>query len=427
MPIAALLGLLGVVLAALGVASPQQPVGPVETADSLVSAWVDAERIPGAVLRISLDGEPIFERAYGWAFLYDYGEGQYQFRAGAAGGAGIERRTAPVRMTTETAFDLASVTKVMATTYATMLLVDRGAVEIDEPVQTYLSDFRGDGKEEVTLRHLLTHRSGLSQWQPIYYHAPDPAQAYSFLRDLPLEWSVGAERHYSDLGFMLLGLVVERVTGQPLNAFLERELYGPLGLGATGFRPTAPLARGADGPFAATSHGNPFERRMVHDSTFGYRIDVDPDVWDGWREYTLSGEVNDGNAFHAFGGVAGHAGLFSNARDLSILLQLLIEGGEWGGRRYLSREVIDSFLSSAGDEQALGWQLPADAPPSAFGHTGFTGTYALGVPDAGLSIVLLTNRQNVGVNSETSYVDVGPLQRAVVEAIAGTGREPGKP
>lgn len=364
-------------------------------ADSIAGSWVDESRIPGAVLLVMEGDRVVFERAYGLA------------------------RTAPVPtpMTTETVFDLASVTKVMATTLAVMVLDDRGLVSLDEPVHTYLSDFTGGGKEEITPRHLLTHRAGLAQWQPTYYHADTPDEAYAFVRDLPLSWPVGAERHYSDLGFMVLGRLVEAVSGQPLEAFTERAIYRPLGLEHTGFRPTGALDLPEE-PLAATSRGNPFERRMVHDPDFGYRIDGDPLSWEGWRAYWLQGEVNDGNAFHAFGGVAGHAGLFSNARDLGSLLRLVLDGGTTAsGESLIDDDVVRRYLVPTGDAQALGWQLPTWAPDGSFGHTGFTGTFVLGVPALDLAVVLLTNRQNFGVDSETTYPDIGALQRAVTAAL----------
>jgi CubicO group peptidase (beta-lactamase class C family) len=389
---------------------------------------VGDERVPGAVFLVARDGHVVLEKAYGFAQLYAYALGEYgASAAGEARPGALSRLASPVAMTTSTAFDLASVTKVMATTFAVMLLVDRGALDVDAPVSTYLSDFRGGGKDAVTLRHLLTHRAGLVQWVPTYYHATDADQAYAYIRDLPLGWPVGEGRHYSDLGFMLLGRVVEQVAGTSLDLFLRRELYGPLGLRSTGFRPTGSRPRDAEAPaaagrLAATSHGNPYEHRMVHDSTFGYRIAGDADAWDGWRHYTLVGEVNDGNAFHAFGGVAGHAGLFSTAGELETLLQLLLNRGGVAGRRYLRAETVDAFLASTGDGQALGWQVPDYAPAGSFMHTGFTGTYVLGVPRERLAVVLLTNRQNVGLDAGGLYPDVGPLQRAVIAALVDGGR-----
>jgi CubicO group peptidase (beta-lactamase class C family) len=300
-----------------------------------------------------------------------------------------------------------------------MRLVDRGALDLDAPVYRYLPDFRGGGKDDVTLRYLLTHRAGLVQWVPTYYHATTAEEAFGYIRDLPLAWPVGEGRHYSDLSFMLLGRVVEKVSGMPLDRFLAQDLYGPLGLTSTGFRAVGRAQRRGAPQIAATSHGNPYEHRMVHDSTFGYRIAGDPDAWDGWRHHTLVGEVNDGNAFHAFGGVAGHAGLFSTAAELGTLLQLLLNRGELNGDRFVRPGTVDAFLASTGDGQALGWQVPDYAPPGSFVHTGFTGTYVLGVPPEGLGVVLLTNRQNVGLDARGLYPDVGPLQRGVAMALLG--------
>ncbi len=433
MQIHLLLAILTILSTASDSPPTQSPSGPpaqnavsLAKADSLVSDWVDAERVPGAVLLVITDGSPVLERAYGWAQLYEYGEGQYEARGsggvGRTSGTGIRRLGEPRLMTVETVFDLASVTKVMATTLAVMDLVGRGRLELDAPVHRYLADFRGGEKEGVTLRHLLTHRSGLAQWLPVYYHASDAEAAYSYIRDVPLDWGVGEDRHYSDLGFMLLGRVVEQVSGESLDAYLAARFYGPLGLAATGFRQSRPASPEALRRFAATSHGNPYERRMVHDSTFGYRIEGDPNAWNGWRRYTLVGSVNDGNAYYAFGGVAGHAGLFSTAGELGVLLQLILDRGSHGGRLYLVPEVVDSFLEPAVDGQALGWQVPDYAPEGSFSHTGFTGTFVLGVPERRLGIVLLTNRQNVGIDERGHYPDVRPLRRAVAQALLEAGK-----
>jgi CubicO group peptidase (beta-lactamase class C family) len=389
----------------------------------VVADWVGTGRIPGAVLLVALDGAVVLERAYGWSYLYDYGTGQYPAgNEGVTEAPGIERRADPIRMTPSTLFDLASVTKVMATTLAVMLMVESGDMNVDAPLSRYLPDFRRGGKDSVTLRHLLTHRAGLYQWLPTYYHTTNRDEASEYVRTRPLAWGVGEGRHYSDLGFMLLGLAVEQVADTSLDAFLRERIYRPLGLDRTGFRPLDP-PRTANGHLddgahiAATSHGNPYEHRMVHDSTFGYRIAGNADAWDGWRRYALRGEVNDANAFHAFGGIAGHAGLFSTASELNVLLQLLLNGGGYGGRQYLNPEVVDTFLASTGQGQALGWQLQAYIRQPSFSHTGFTGTLVLAVPEYDLALVLLTNRQNRGVDEDGLYPDVDPLQRAVVAAV----------
>ncbi|MDH3270597.1 MAG: serine hydrolase [Gemmatimonadota bacterium] len=374
-----------------------------------MGAWVGEERLSGAVLHVTEGGETVLEQAYGYAHLYDYGAGQY------GGTDAIVRRSSPIPMTTDTRFDMASVTKVLATTTALMMLVEKGIVDLEAPVSAYLPDFSEGPKGTITIRHLLTHRAGLRQWEPTYYHAANADEAYAYVRDLPLAWAVGSGRHYSDLGFMLLGRIVETVSGQRLNDFVRTALYEPLGLRATGFGPTDSTA----GPRAATSHGNPYEYRMVHDPDFGYEIEGDPHAWGGWRERTLVGEVNDGNAHHAFEGVAGHAGLFASAADAGVLMQFILDRGAASGRRLLSEAVVDAFLTPAVPGQALGWQLPDYAPAGSFGHTGFTGTFVLASPSHDVTIVLLTNRQNLGVDSETQYTDLAPLQRAVTQAILG--------
>ncbi len=369
------------------------------TADSLIAAAVGIQ-FPGAVLVVGKDGQLVRERAFGHVQRHDYD---------------MRPVPSPRVMSTSTLFDLASVTKAMATTFAVMLLVDRGALDIDAPVARYLPDFRGAHLDSITVRHLLTHSSGLVQWQPLYYHAASPAQTYAVIRDMPLGWGVGAGRHYSDLGFMLLGYIVERVSGRALDQFIEHELYRPLGLGSTAF---TPRARGFTG-FAATEPGNGYERHMVYDPDFGYDYAGDPRAWDGWRRYVLDGEVNDGNAWYAHRGVAGHAGLFSTGAELRVLMDLLLDRGMHAGRRHLRAATVDRFLTRDAYQHYLGWMSPRGLPEGSFSHTGFTGTYVLGVPAHRLSIVLLTNRQNMGTDERGYFPDLGPLQTAVARAIIG--------
>ena len=156
---------------------------------------------------------------------------------------------------------------------------------------------------------------------------------------------------------------------------------------------------------------------MVYDSTFGYRYRGDPTAWNGWRQYVLNGEVDDGNSFYANGGVAGHAGLFSTAADLRVLIDLLNNRGSYGGRQYIRPEVVDVFLTHDKYENYLGWQALTYLPSGNFSHTGFTGTYVAGIPQYSLSIVLLTNRQNMGTDARGYFPDIGPLQQAVARAV----------
>ena len=373
-------------------------------AERWIQDAVDEEVIPGAVLLVAKGNEVLYEKAYGYARLYDYGK---------------QRLAEPMPMKVDHVFDLASVTKVLATTLGLMLLVDEEKLELDAPVHTYLPDLRGGDKDSITIRHLLTHTAGLYPWKPIYYHADTAETSYAHIRDLPLAYPVGEDRHYSDLGFMLLGYVIEAVARQPLDVFLTESLYEPLGLTSTRFRPRA---QGVEG-FAATSHGNPFEKRMVADDDFGYECDEDPDAFSGWRDYVLDGEVNDGNAYHAHGGVAGHAGLFSTASDVQVLMSLLLDKGVHDGERFLSEATVTRFLTKDALGNGLGWAMSQDVlpvdelPMGGFGHTGFTGTFVLGVPGSKLSLILLTNRQNMDVKDSGEYASVDPLRRRVTASV----------
>jgi len=371
------------------------------SADSILQAVVAEEHIPGAVVLIAQHGKTIYQKAYGSAQRYDYG---------------LQRMDALLPMTTEHRFDLASLTKVFATTFGIMFLVDQQKVDLDASLFTYLPAFRGPSKDSVTVRHLLTHSAGLYPWKPLYYHADNAQDTYAFISRLSLLHPVGKERHYSDLGFMLLGYLIEEVSGQPLDMFLRNALYKPVGLKMTAFNPPP----GGPG-FAATSHGNPYEYHMVADDDFGYLCDENPETFTSWRDYVLAGEVNDGNAYYAHDGLAGHAGLFSTASDLQLLLDLLLNKGTHAGQRLLSEAVVETFLTKDRFGHGLAWAMSTDVipvddlPDGSFGHSGFTGTYVVAVPAYGLSIILLTNRQNVGVNASGYYNSVMPLRKSITE------------
>jgi hypothetical protein len=157
---------------------------------------------------------------------------------------------------------------------------------------------------------------------------------------------------------------------------------------------------------------------MVYDSTFGYRYNGDPASWNKWRTHVLDGEVDDGNSFYANGGVAGHAGLFSTASELEVLLDILDNRGIHAGKRYVSESTISRFMTVDKYGNYLGWQVAPGMPYGSFMHTGFTGTYVMGIPKYGVSVVLLTNRQNLGTDAKGFFPDVDPLRKAVSKAIA---------
>lgn len=382
----------------------KQKAGIIPAIDSLIQKEIAADNIPGAVIQIKKADSILHRAAYGYAQKFDYN---------------LRPLKNPKSMTTGHLFDLASLTKVMGTTFGIMLLIDEGTLSLDDPVHKYLPEFAKGDKSQITIRHLLTHSAGLAQWVPAYYHASNPQERYRYTVDLPLKWEVGTQRHYSDLGFMFLGDIIERISGQALDQFLQNKLYEPLNLQHTTFNP---LEKDLD-QIAATSHGNPFEKQMVYDDNFGYEVDVDPRSWDGWREYTLHGQVSDGNAWYANGGVAGHAGLFSTVSDLQVLIDLLLNNGQSNGKKILSSATVDTFLTKDKYGNGLGWAMDKDfiaaesSPEGTFGHTGFTGTNIVVVPQDSLSIILLTNRQHVGRQKNGYYFDLDSLRQAIFNEV----------
>lgn len=396
--------LIAVYLFGLTVISTAQGRGKFAQIDSLIKREIEVNHIPGAVILVKQDDSVLHRKAYGYAQKYAFG---------------MKKMDQPEPMTIGHLFDLASLTKVAATTFGMMILVDQGKVAVDDRVGYYLSEFAKGEKSQITIRHLLTHTSGLRQWVPTYYHASNHQERFDYISSLPLKWKPGEGRHYSDLGFMVLEEIIQKVSGEPLDKYLKDELYDKLRLNHTVFNP---LDKGFK-KIAATSHGNLFEKQMVHDDDFGYRVNVDPNFWNGWREYTLRGEVNDGNAWYAGGGVSGHAGLFSTVDDLQVLIDLLMNKGKFEGEQLIWREVVDAFLTKDRFGNALGWAMDKDfiaaegSPPGTFGHTGFTGTNIVAVPSESLSIILLTNRQNVGRQDNGYYYDLGPLRQDIFDAV----------
>ena len=261
--------------------------------DSILTSQVDDSKIPGAVIEIKKDGKVVYKQAYGYAQKFNDAH---------------EPLAVPERMTTEHLFDIASLTKVVGTTTSIMLLVDRGLIRVDDPVSKYIKAFGDSAKAPITIRHLLTHTAGLYGWYPLYYRAHNKQETFKLIGELPLAFPVGAQRVYSDLGFTVLGEIIEKVSGLPLDQFEEQNIFIPLGMGHTMFNP---LKKHQHYKIAATGPGNPFEHRMVYDPSMGYQFkEVKPDQWNGWRRYVLRGEVDDGNAWYAEQrSVAGAAGL----------------------------------------------------------------------------------------------------------------------
>jgi beta-N-acetylhexosaminidase len=282
-----------------------------------------------------------------------------------------------------TIYDLASLTKVMVTTSAMMMLVERGRVQLDAPVATYVPDFAGPGTAGITVRRLLTHTSGLRADLPdSELKALPPSDGAALMRRVLHEtprWPPGTRVVYSDLNAILLGEIVRRVTGEGLDAFAARELFAPLGLSRSWFRPPARLAR--------------------HIAPTG-----------AWRGRPVAGVVNDPSAAR-LGGVSGNAGLFGSAADVARFAQFMLRDGALpDGRRLLRPETVRLFVAKAVESgrgaargaRALGWQAVPTGErvssagvlfgPRSYGHTGWTGTSLWIDPDRDLFVVLLTNR-----------------------------------
>ena len=377
----------------------------IQQIDQLLTQEIASEHIPGAVVQIKKQDSLLFSKAYGYAYRLHFDS------------TVVDQ---PQKMSIHHLFDLASLTKVCATTFGIMLLVDEEQISLDDPLATYFNGFTTPEKQAITVRHLLTHTAGLVQWIPTYYHASTRKERHKYTSSLPLKWPVAKERHYSDLGFMLLGDLIENVSGMPMETYLNRKLYSKLNLKETGFNP---LQNGFNpNQIAATSHGNPFEKRMVYDDDFGYTVDVDPESWDEWRHYTLRGEVNDGNSYYANQGIAGHAGLFSTVSDLQKLADLLLQKGRWQGVQIISEEVINEFLTRDEFNNGLGWAMDKEfisakgTTEQTFGHSGFTGTSIVIIPEYELSVILLTNRQHYGPEKNGYYYDLGPLRQNIINA-----------
>ena len=329
----------------------------------LIDSAIRARAATGAVLAVSWRGQ---------RFVY---------------GAGKLALDDPTRPDGHTIYDLASLTKVVATTTLALQAVQDGKLDLDQPVMRYLPAFRGPGKERVTVRHLLTHSSGLRADSPLWRLTPDADSALGFVNAMPLDTAPTVRMVYSDMGAIVLGQVVERVLGGRLDRLAQERIFKPLRMGSTGFRPSQ-IER-----VAATEN----------DTT--------------WRKRVVRGEVHDEKAAWLHG-VAGHAGLFGSALDLLTFGEWLlaqVQGGAPVAREFVRRQDI-----VAGSSRALGWDTPSPGSsagtllgPGSYGHTGFTGTSMWTDPGRGLVIVLLTNRVNPTRNNPAIF----PLRIAVADAV----------
>jgi len=342
----------------------------------LVDAAVAAHKIPGAVVVVGHDGHVVYRKAFG------------------------ERALVPERlpMAADTIFDMASMTKVIATTTAVMQLVEQGKIVLSAPVSDYWPEFKQNGKEAVTIRELMTHYSGLPPDLPLNPAWTGYDTAMQLIVASELDAPPGTRFIYSDINFETLGEIVRRVSGQPLDVYCAEHIFKPLGMKDTGFTPSTSL-RSRIAP-TQYEHGNsgPVLWGVVHDPTSRF-----------------------------MGGVAGHAGLFSTADDVSIFAQMLLNGGTYNGARILSPLSIEKMTTPQTPPnkmilRGLGWDIGSPFASNrgelldvgSFGHTGYTGTSTWIDPVTKTYIIVLTNRVHPNNKGE-----VGALRAGIANLVAG--------
>ena len=364
---------LGLLLVSLAVAPARAAEVPAE-AERAIAAGIEEGNIPGAVLAYGTSDEVIDVEAFGDKSVRP------------------ERRA----MAADTIFDLASLTKPIATATSVLILADRGQVELSAPVARYLPAFGNRGKEAITVEQLLRHRGGLIPDNPMADYADGPEAAWQAILELEPTWEPGSRFAYTDVGFIVLGELVAAVDGRPLEEFAAAEIFGPLKMADTMFDPPASL------------------RDRIAPTT----------MRDGaW----IVGEVHDPRAL-ALGGVAGHAGLFGTAADVSRWVRMVLNGGELDGVRVLSREMARRMaegvaMPDGANSRGLGVDVDSGFSPAprgdrfaagtTFGHTGYTGGCFWADAGAGVFYVLLTNRVHPDDSGK-----VGGVRRVVATAVA---------
>ncbi|GBD91455.1 penicillin-binding protein 4* [bacterium BMS3Abin04] len=323
-----------------------------EKVDSLMNTAIRDSVFPGATLLVGNKSGTIYEKAYGH-YTYD---------------------TTSPRMTLNTIFDLASVSKVIGTTSAAMILYDRGKLKLDEKVATYLPEFGNHGKEKITVRNLLLHNSGLPAFKKYYDIYNTSKQVINDIMNTELIYEPGTKYVYSDLGMITLQKVIERISGTTLDKFLEKNLFKPLGMNSTMYNPPPSLKQ---------------KCAPTEIDTF-------------YRMRPLQGEVHDERAY-MLGGVAGHAGLFSTAPDLAKFFHMMLNGGKYNGKQIIKESTINKWTTRQSDQSSrgIGWDTKSVKGYSSFGtkfssnsygHTGYTGTSVWVNKDTGIFVILLTNR-----------------------------------
>jgi serine-type D-Ala-D-Ala carboxypeptidase len=347
---------------------------------SYLDSVIAAGAAPGAVIAVSHRGE------------------RFIFGTGTLGSDDMTRPGA------STVYDLASLTKVVALTPAIMFAVSEGKLSLDAPVQQYVPAFAGPDKQQVTVRMLLAHGSGLPAWRPLYRQARSRNEAFALVDSTPLAIIPGIQAVYSDLGAILLTQAVESAYGERIDSLVERRLFRPLGLTTVRYLPPP-----------------------------SWRDRIAPTELDPWRGRVLRGEVHDENAA-IMDGVSGHAGLFGSAEDLLTFAEWMLtqterrrDGGsepQTSDSPTLRPTVVSEFTQKQPTTtRALGWDVPVEGSsagrrlsPSSIGHTGFTGTSLWIDPEHDLAIVLLSNR----VHPTRDNPRWGPVRSAVADLVMTT-------
>jgi CubicO group peptidase (beta-lactamase class C family) len=341
---------------------------------------ITARSFPAASIAVSYRGELVALRAFGH-LTYEPSSGE---------------------PTAETLFDLASVTKVVATTTIAMILYQRGLLDLDIPVISIVAEFGGEDprRDEVTLRMLLAHSSGLPAYEKLFLRASTREALLDAAFTTALAHEPGQHAEYSDIGFIILGVALERLADEMLDRLCQREIFGPLGMSRTTFNPAAEI--------------HALIPPTADDQTFRHRI--------------IQGVVQDENA-SVLGGVAGHAGVFSTAQDVAVLAHAFLQGSSG----ILRPETIALFTkretSPAGTSRALGWDTPSAPSQSgryfsanSYGHLGYTGTSLWIDPEHGLSVTLLTNRTWPDCQNKAIQQLRPRFHDAVVEALSPTSK-----
>ncbi len=358
--------------------------------NQVIEEAIAKHQLPGAVVLVARKGRVVWREAYG------------------------SRAVEPQRevMTTDTIFDLASLTKVVATATSIMILVERGRVRLSDPLSNYIPEIRGEGRERITIEQLLTHRAGYAPDFDLKERWSGYDEAINRLIKEPLRNPPGSRFVYSDIGYIALGEVVHRAGGLMLDEFARRNIFAPLGMHDTGFHPVARLK----------DRIAPTEKRRGQMNYLGDTSANAGPEGDQW----LRGEVHDPTSYR-MGRVAGHAGLFSTADDLAVYCQMILNGGQYRGARILSPLSVAEMtrprlVSDQGWTRGLGWDINTSYssnrgdlfPLGSFGHTGFTGTSIWIDPASQMFVVFLSNRVHPDGKG-----DVGPLRGRVSSIVAG--------